>query len=402
MRIKLVDLAAQNEEIRKRVNAAFAEIHQRSAYVGGAQVKAFEEEFAQFLGVQRVVGVSSGTDAIRLALIGLGVGPGDEVITAPMTFIATTAAISQTGALPVFVDVDPETANISVEAVLRYLRAGRFRTPRGPKAIVPIHLYGNPAALLELRAVANAYGLHVVEDACQAHGARIQTPDGWKSAGTIGAAGCFSFYPGKNLGAWGEAGAVVTNDAELAERVEALRDHGRISHYAHQVYGYNARLDSIQAAVLRAKLARLADWNERRRQVAATYRKLLGGLEGLALPTEPADTQSCYHLFVVRSEKRDAIRQALLTKRIECGLHYPVPLHLQMACRSLGYRAGDFPVSERIADTVLSLPMHPHLGDAEIAEVAAVVREALKENSNMFAGRPWLNDPTFPPRNVDR
>jgi dTDP-4-amino-4,6-dideoxygalactose transaminase len=402
MRIKLVDLAAQNEEILKPVNEAFAEIHQRAAYVGGAQVKAFEEEFAQFLGIKRAVGVSSGTDAIRLALIALGAGPGDEVITAPMTFIATAAAISQTGALPVFADVDPETGNISVKEVIRYLRGGRFHTPRGPKAIVPIHLYGNPAALLELKAVADEYSLHLVEDACQAHGARIQTPDGWKSAGTIGAAGCFSFYPGKNLGAWGDAGAVVTNDAELAERIEALRDHGRISHYAHETYGYNARIDSIQAAVLRAKLARLADWNDRRREVAAKYRRLLAGLEGLALPTEETGTQGCYHLFVVRSNKRDAIRQALLAKQIECGIHYPVPLHLQMACRSLGYRAGDFPVSERIADTVLSLPMHPHLGDTEIAEVSAVVRKALKDTSDMFAGRPWLNDPTFPPRNVDR
>jgi dTDP-4-amino-4,6-dideoxygalactose transaminase len=215
-------------------------------------VAAFESEIADFLGVRRVVGVGSGTDALRLSLIALGIGAGDEVITVPMTFIATAEAIVQTGARPVFVDVDPATGNMSVPALEAYLREGHFKAPNGPGAIVPVHLYGLPAPLIELRRIADAYGLKLVEDACQAHGARISDGSRWMRAGTVGEAGCFSFYPGKNLGAWGDGGAVATNDDELAATVQQLRDHGRLSHYAHQSYGYNARLDTMQAAVLRA------------------------------------------------------------------------------------------------------------------------------------------------------
>jgi dTDP-4-amino-4,6-dideoxygalactose transaminase len=237
----------------------------------------------------------------------------------------------------------------------------------------------------EIQEVALEFGLRIVEDACQAHGALMHDGARWRPAGTLGAAGCFSFYPGKNLGGWGDGGAIATDCDELAERARMLRDHGRISHYAHQHYGYNSRLDAIQAAVLRAKLERLEHWNRRRREIAALYGELLVDC-GLSLPAEPAGLSSCYHLYAVRSAQRDALRQALLSRNIECGIHYPVPLHLQPACRDLGYRRGDFPVAEEIADTELSLPMHPHLADSEVECVADAVLEALEEGSSAFAG----------------
>ena len=385
MQVKFIDLAAQNVEVRDDIEREFQTIHAATQYVGGPQVTSFEEEFAAFVGAGRVVGVGSGTDALRLALLALGAGPGDEVITSPMTFIATAEAIFQTGARPVFVDVDPLTCNMSPAALRRYLEAGRWSAPNGPKAIVPVHLYGLPAAMRELGEIAQAYGLKIVEDACQAHGARIGSNGEHKRAGAMSAVGCFSFYPGKNLGAWGEAGAIATDDPEIAERVAMLRDHGRISHYAHQEYGYNARLDAMQAAVLRVKLRRLEDWNARRREIAAAYCKRFAD-QDLVLPVEPRDTQSCWHLFVIRSDKRDLIRTSLLVNNIECAIHYPVPLHLQPACRALGYHQGDFPISERIADTVLSLPMHPHLTNAEVGRVVEVVKQALRSNVNPILG----------------
>ena len=376
MNIKLNDLAAQNREIRDEVESALARVHDRTAYVGGPEVIAFEREFASFLGVRHVVSVASGTDSLRMALLAIGVGAGDEVITSPMTFIATAAAIFQTGALPAFVDVDPDTGNLSAPSLRRYLEAGKWHTPNGPRAIVPVHLYGTPAPTAELGLLAEQYGLEMVEDACQAHGARIYMGEGWVMAGAMGIAGCFSFYPGKNLGAWGDGGAVATNDEEIASRVSRLRDHGRISRYAHEEIGYNSRLDTIQAVVLSAKLKHLREWNYSRRRIAAAYRRLLGS--AVQLPSEPEGVESCYHQFVIRSERRDHIRQSLLMKQIECGIHYPVPLHLQPACRSLDYRKGDFPVSERMADTVLSLPIHPYLSVDEAARVAETVRSALE------------------------
>jgi len=300
------------------------------------------------------------------------------VITSPMTFIATLEAIVQTGARPVLVDIDPSSCNLSIPALSEYLAKERRHSRKGARAILPVHLYGLPARLDELRTLAREYGLKLVEDACQAHGARIRLDGRWAYAGAVGDAGCFSFYPGKNLGAWGEGGAVATNDDELAAAIVRLRDHGRLSHYAHSVCGYNARLDTIQAAVLRAKLARLTDWNHRRRAAAARYRELLADSD-LQAPADPEDAESCYHLFVVRSARRDQIRQALLAAGIECGIHYPVPLHLQPACRFLGYHPGDFPASEAAADTVLSLPMHPHLKPEEINRVAEAVRAVLAQ-----------------------
>jgi dTDP-4-amino-4,6-dideoxygalactose transaminase len=397
MKIKFVDLCAQNQEVHERVEHDLADLHRKAAYVGGEYVQSFEAEFAAFLGVKRAIGVGSGTDALRLTLLALGVGVGDEVITTPMTFIATTAAILQTGATPVFVDIDAETGNLDPRAVQRYLAAGRFRAPNGPKAILPVHLYGSPAAVDALAALAREGRLHLVEDACQAHGARVLSGQHWRSAGSFGVGACFSFYPGKNLGAWGEAGAVVTDDDDLADQVVALRDHGRISHYAHDRIGYNARLDALQAVVLRAKLARLPDWNARRREIAGEYRELLRN-SGVSFVVEPEGAQSCYHLFVVRSEARDRIRQELLSREIECGIHYPVPVHLQPACSALGYKPGDFPISERFADTIVSLPMHPHLRSADLVSVTRAVYEALdNRNSALLAGGHRPSDSVAPP-----
>ncbi len=376
MPIKFLDLAAQNAEIRARVDEEYERIHRATAYVGGPQVAQFERRFAQYLGAAHVIGVGSGTDALRLALIAAGVGAGDEVITTPMTFIATVEAILQAGATPVFVDIDPETGTIDVQAVRRYLDAGSFRSPNGPRAVVPVHLYGLPAAMDPLLKVARRHRLAVIEDACQAHGARVHVGGQWKRAGAAGTIGCFSFYPGKNLGAWGEAGAIATDDPQLAERVSVLRDHGRVSHYLHRESGYNARIDTLQAAVLLAKLERLDEWNARRRAIARRYRELLSGT-AVRTPIEPEGTESCYHLFVIRSAQRDRIRDALAQAEIGCGIHYPVPLHLQPACGALGYQRGEFAASEQWAASVVSLPMHPHLTDREISVVAQTVAAAL-------------------------
>jgi dTDP-4-amino-4,6-dideoxygalactose transaminase len=375
--IKFLDLARQNNEIISDVERKFAQIHQNTSYIDGPQVAEFENEFAAYLGVRRVIGVGSGTDALRLALMAAGIGAGDEVITVPSTFIATAAAIIQAGATPAFVDIDPVTGTMDPRALASYLESGNFKSKNGPRAIVPVHLYGLPAAMNEIGELAKQFRLATIEDACQAHGARILNGDGWKMAGAIGEAGCFSFYPGKNLGAWGEAGAVATNDDGIAERVLRLRNHGRMSHFAHQDCGYNARLDTIQAAVLSAKLKRLDAWNARRREIADAYKHLLSDCE-LQTPNHPDGIESSYHLFVIRSPRRDAIRRALLENQIECGIHYPVPLHLQPALRSLGYNAGDFPVSENWSDSILSLPMHPHMQDAEVAQVVKTVRRCLE------------------------
>ena len=374
--IKFLDLAAQNAEIMNDVQERFAKIHENTSYIDGPPVSQFEKEFATFLGAAHTVGVGSGTDALRLALMAIGVGPGDEVITVPSSFIATAAAIIQTGATVTFVDIDPETGSMDPVALSDYLKAKKFKSPNGPRAVVPVHLYGLPAGLSEVCEVARAHEIPVVEDSCQAHGSRIRMSDGWRMAGTIGEAGCFSFYPGKNLGAWGEAGAVVTNDQGIAERVLRLRNHGRMSHFAHQECGYNARLDTMQAAVLSAKLKRLDAWNARRRELAAAYNKHLNG-SGVETPAQTNGLESNYHLYVIRSNQRDTIRQALLAEGIDCGIHYPVPLPLQPALRSLNYAVGDFPRSERWADSILSLPMHPHMTEEQVAQVSRVVKTSV-------------------------
>ena len=393
MKIKFVDLASQNLEISERVAAEMDRIHSNTSYVGGDQVESFQNEFARFLKVKHVIGVANGTDALRIAMLALGIGAGDEVITVPMTFIATAASIVQTGARPRFVDIDYETGNISLSALRAFLESLSKSERRSIRAIVPVHLYGLPAPIVELKEIGAEFNLKIIEDACQAHGARVRYGTGMAMAGTLGDAGCFSFYPGKNLGAWGDAGAVVTNDDELARIVTSLSNHGRLSHYAHEICGYNSRLDSIQAAVLRAKLEHLAEWNERRRVIASAYRELLAPLDARPI-LEPDGYESAYHLFVIRSSRRDALRNALLQNEIECGIHYPVPLHLQPALQYLGYRSGDFPASEALADTTLSLPMHPHLDGQEILRTVETLAAALMPVGEARGARGPIVSPT--------
>lgn len=376
MAIKAIDLEAQNAEIRDRVQIEIAAVHRSGRYVGGNQADAFEEEFADYLGVRRVVCASSGTEALCLALKAIGIGAGDEVITVPMAFVAAVEAIVRVGARPVFIDVDPVSCHMNAAAVRRYLQAGRFSARNGPRVLLPVHLYGLPAPIDELAEIASAFRLKIVEDAGQAHGARIRVGCQWRRAGSMGEAGCFSFDPAANLGAWGNAGGVASNDDELAGRLELLRNHGRVSRFTYGVCGHEARLDALQAAVLRAKLEKLDAWNARRREIAKLYRDGLREAP-LTLPADPVGAESCYHQFVIRSPWRNLIRDALRKSYIESGIHYPVPLHLQPAYGFLKYRRGDFPVAESIAETALSLPIHPHLSRADGEKVVKAVKRAI-------------------------
>jgi dTDP-4-amino-4,6-dideoxygalactose transaminase len=365
--VPFLDLKAPHRELAPRILELWDEILQAGAFVGGQHVEGFEREFAAYVGSTHCVGMANGTDALRLALLAMGIGSGDEVITVPHTFIATTEAVTQTGATPVFVDVDPETATMDPGNVERAI------TPR-TKAILPVHLYGQCADMEPLLETARRHGLKVLEDACQAQGAGYRG----RRAGSLGDAAAFSFYPGKNLGACGEAGAVTTSDAALAERMRMLRDHGQRVKYVHSVEGYNARLDSLQAAVLRLKLTYLDAWNEQRGVVASRYRQELHPLD-LRLPREAPDRKHVWHLFVLRVAKRDAVRLALESSGIGCGLHYPVPLHLQDAYGAMGHARGDFPHCEDWASSGLSLPMFPGMTEDQILAVCAAVRAACEK-----------------------
>jgi dTDP-4-amino-4,6-dideoxygalactose transaminase len=363
--IPLVDLKAQYAAIKSEIDAAIQRVLSRTNFILGEEVASFEKEFAAFCQADYCVGVGSGTAALHLALLACGVGPGDEVITTPHTFIATTEAISQAGARPVFVDIGPNGYNLDptrVEAAI---------TPK-TKAILPVHLYGQPADMQSILAIAQQHKLKVIEDAAQAHGAEYRS----RRVGTWGDVACFSFYPGKNLGAFGDGGAVVTNDVETADKVRLLRNHGRREKYEHLVEGYGERLDAIQAAILRAKLPHLDKWNQRRRDHAKHYCQLLLGLP-IILPSELSDTRPVYHLFVVRTSRRDEIQRHLKTRGIEAGIHYPIPLHLQPAYRRLGHREGDFPHTEQVAREVLSLPMYPELSNEQITQVVKAIVEVL-------------------------
>jgi dTDP-4-amino-4,6-dideoxygalactose transaminase len=366
MTIPLVDLKAQYLSIQSEMDAAIQRVVDSTSFILGPDVRAFEEGFARFCGVQHVVGVDSGTAALHLAFLVCDIGPGDEVITTPHTFVATIGMLGRVGARPVLVDIDPRTYNMDptrIEAAI---------TER-TKAILPVHLYGQPAEMDPILEIADKHGLKVIEDAAQAHGAEYKG----RRAGSIGHVAIFSFYPGKNLGAYGDAGAVVTDDGEIAEKVRMLRDHGRREKYEHLLQGFNYRIDTLQAAILRAKLAHLEEWNEARRRGAATYRDLLGDLD-LVLPYEPEHVRAVYHLFVVRLQERDALREHLKDRGISTGIHYPIPLHLQPAYRHLGYKEGDFPITEECARQVLSLPMYPELSREQMEEVARAIKEFLE------------------------
>ncbi|HZT97547.1 MAG TPA: DegT/DnrJ/EryC1/StrS family aminotransferase [Chloroflexota bacterium] len=360
--IPLVDLKRQHAALAPEVDDAFRSILSTMQLFLGPNVQTFEEDFARYLGASDCVGVSDGTTALYLALRACDVGPGDEVITVSHTFFATVEAIIETGATPVFVDVDPDTHTMDVE------QAERAVTPR-TKAIVPVHLYGRMADMDGVMAVASRNGLKVVEDACQAHGARRNG----QAAGTIGDAGCFSFYYSKNLGAYGEAGGIVSNDPTVSERVRVLRDHGSAVRYHHQEVGVNGRLDEMQAAVLRIKLPRLEEWNRQRRAYASLYNERLRDLP-IGTPA-PAGEDHVFHLYVIRHPRREALRRHLEAGRIHTGIHYPVPCHLQPACMRYGQGQGSLPVTESLADEILSLPMFPELTAEEVDRVCESVAE---------------------------
>ena len=386
--VPFVDLRAQHEEVRGQIEAAIADVIDRSSFIGGSYVSTFEREFANNLGAKEVVGLANGTDAVWLALVIAGVKPGDAVITVPNTFIATTEAITRCGAIPLFVDCALDTASMDMSALKEFLGTKCVRGDDGSvialkskcrvAAILPVHLYGLPVDIETLMQIAKEYALPVVEDACQAHGARYKVNGELKRAGTVGLAAGFSFYPGKNLGAMGDGGALATNDAELADRVRYLRDHGSKEKYVHITPdGWNSRLDAMQAAILSIKLKKLDEWNSRRRQVAAWYAERLASDERIVLPLVPEGRQHIYHLYVVRVPNRDRILKELSARGVGCGLHYPIPLHLQVAYRDLGYISGDFPVTEETADSILSLPMFPHMTEEMVDFTCQTLKELL-------------------------
>ena len=356
--IPVVDLQAQYRSIKTEIDEAVLRVLDSSQFVLGEEVAAFEHEFARFCNTSDAVAVNSGTSALHLALLAAGIGPGDEVITVPFTFIATIAAIQYTGARPVLVDIDPRTYTIDPALIARAI------TPRA-KAIVPVHLYGQPADMDPILELARARGLQVIEDAAQAHGAEYKG----RRCGSLGDLAGFSFYPGKNLGAYGEGGAVVTSNPEYAHRIRVLRDWGQERRHEHTLKGFNYRMDGIQGAILRVKLRRLEDWTEARRHHAVEYGRRFSGGE-LVTPYVRADSRHVYHVYAVRARRRDACREHLRTNGIQTGVHYPIPVHLQPAYGDLGHRRGDFPVAEAVAADVLSLPMFPELREQQIAAVA--------------------------------
>jgi dTDP-4-amino-4,6-dideoxygalactose transaminase len=388
-RIPFLDLVTPHRELKDELTAVFAHALDTAGFIGGPMVEDFEKSFAKFCDVQECAGVSSGTDALRFALMAAGVGPNDAVITVPNTFIATAEAISQCGALPRFVDCDERTYNMDVKRLGEYLASQCYQndangklvdkqTGRGVKAIVPVHLFGQMADMDAILELAEKYKLMVIEDACQGHGAEYHSrkDNCWKKAGSMGKAAAFSFYPGKNLGACGEAGAVTTNDADLAKRVRVLRDHGQAQKYYHDMEGYNGRLDSIQAGILRVKLRHLSQWNERRRECASRYQELLGAAsEAIRIPFEPSWSKAVFHLYVIQVQKREQLQKHLGEAGIGTGIHYPIPLHLQKAYKNLGYREGDFPICEGAASHILSLPMFPGLTCAQQDRIAQHVLE---------------------------
>jgi len=380
-----------HRELEEELVSVFRSALKTAGFVGGPMVEEFEREFAEFCQAGHCLGVGNGTDALRFALIAAGVRPGDTVVTVPNTFIATTEAISQAGARPDFVDVEERTLNMDARKLQEYFETqccldrdtGKLlnrKTGSRVTGVVPVHLYGQMADMDPILGLAERYNLLVIEDACQAHGAAYYSRKEhcWKKAGSMGAAAAFSFYPGKNLGACGEAGAVTTNDPELARKVRMLRDHGQAQKYSHEIEGYNGRLDAIQAGILTAKLQRLAEWNQKRRSIARRYGELLRSqVERMILPYESSLQRAVFHLYVVRVKNRDRLQAHLARANITTQVHYPIPLHLQPAYATLGHKIGDFPVTEKAAAEILSLPMYPQLEAWQQREVTQEVTHAL-------------------------
>ena len=379
--IPFLDLVTPHVELEQELTTVFQKALRTAGFIGGAMVETFEREFASFCQAEHAVAVNSGTDALRFALVAAGVKTGDVAITVPHTFIATTEAISQAGAQPEFVDIDERTYNMDPSGLRTYLeeectrKDGHLiskRSGRPVTAIVPVHLYGQMVDMDPILELAERYQLIVIEDACQAHGAEYfsRKRNRWFKAGSMGLAAGFSFYPGKNLGACGEGGAITTSDPKIARACKMLRDHGQAKKYYHDIEGYNGRLDSIQTGILSVKLKHLSGWNEKRRERAAEYKELFGksGSE-VRIPFEPSWSRAVYHLYVVRVADREGLMAHLKDGGIGTGIHYPIPLHLQKAYESLGYKAGDFPVTERIAEEIVSLPMFPQLTKEQAARV---------------------------------
>lgn len=366
--IPFLDLKTQYHAIADDIQRTVISTLASTQFVLGKEVTAFEEEFAAYSGGKFGIGVNSGTSALHLALLAAGVGPGDEVITVSCTFVATVAAVDYAGAQPVFVDVDPQTLNMDVQQVEAAITE---RT----KAILPVHLHGQPADLDPILDIARRHGLVVIEDAAQAHGAEYKG----KRVGSLGDLGCFSFYPGKNLGAYGEAGMVVTNNDEYARIIRMLRDWGQEQKYHHLYKGFNYRMDGIQGAVLRVKLRHLDAWTDARRRHAGYYNELLAG-SGVQTPTEAPYNRHVYHVYAVRSQKRDRLQEALQAEEIQTGIHYPIPVHLQKAYAAFGYKSGDLPVTEKAATELLSLPMYPELSRGQVEAVCAAVYQAQRND----------------------
>ena len=363
--IPFLDIKAQYQSIKGEIDAAVLGVLASGQYVLGEEVLRFEQEFADYCNVKHAIAVNTGTSALHLALLAAGIGPGDEVITVPFTFVATVSAICYTGARPVFVDVEPVTLTMDPAEIEAKI------TPR-TKAIIPVHIYGQMADMDAVKAIADHHRIPVIEDACQAHGAQYKG----QRAGSIGVSGCFSFYPGKNLGACGEGGLVVTNNDEQAKTMRMLRDWGQEQRYHHQLKGFNYRMDAIQGAILRVKLRHLEAWTEARRTHARRYSSLLAGSPHLKIPVETADRRHVYHVYAIRSRDRDGLQRVLSADGVPSGLHYPIPVHLQKAHADLGYQAGDFPVSEAAAREALSLPIYPEMPSQHIDQVAAALEYA--------------------------
>jgi dTDP-4-amino-4,6-dideoxygalactose transaminase len=393
MKVPFLDLKAQYKQIEHDVVPMIKEAMENAMFIGGPNVEGFEKEFADFCNTRFCVGVNSGTDALRFVLMAVGVGSGDEVITVPNTFIATTEAISQVGATPVFVDVDPDSCNMDPVKLKEFMEQEcsldestgeliNHSTKRPVKAAIPVHLYGQPADMDPILEITGKYGITVIEDACQAHGALYKG----KKAGSMSAAGCFSFYPGKNLGACGEGGAVVTDDEDIAGKIRMIRDHGQAKKYFHDMEGYNGRLDAIQAGVLRIKLKRLSEWNQSRQENAAYYDELLTDTPGVESVKISGYAESVYHLYVIMVDERDKLQQFLTDRGIATGLHYPLPLHLQKAYDHLGYREGAFPITETAAKRLLSLPMYPELKREQIEYVTDTIKEFMSKDQS---GHRW-------------
>jgi len=363
--VPFVDLRRQYKSIKREIDNKISFLINNSAFILGEELDGFEKEFAEFCDAKYAVGVSSGTDAITIALRSLNIGYGDEVITVPNTFIATAEAISLTGARPVFVDINEEDYNINIGLI-------EEKITERTKAIIPVHLFGQPADIKGVMDIAASNNLFVIEDACQAHGAEFKN----KKVGTFGEVGCFSFYPGKNLGAYGDGGAAVTNDEEIYRKILAMRSHGEVEKNQHEVIGSTNRLDNLQAGILRVKLKYLNEWNDKRRENASIYRKYLSDME-LIVPEELEERKHVYHLFIIRVKNRDKVRERLFNRGIATGIHYLIPIHLQNAYKFLGYKEGDFQVSEKVAKEILSLPMFPELTEDQIKYVCNSLKEVI-------------------------